>query len=94
MDKTKTSPVVTNRKGHFQLSVWKKKRVIPPRHNFDVERVVDTVSVCLQYSRFRKSTNSWNNQNIWFTPDELHDLIDVLSKFNMYEGFKEAAASS
>ncbi|MFB3789396.1 MAG: hypothetical protein ACE15F_23800 [bacterium] len=63
-NETKHMPLVKNRIGHFQLSLWKQKRIIPAKHSFDVEREVESVRACIQYSRFDRTKKAWENQSI------------------------------
>ena len=78
----KNQPVAKSKVGRFQVSVWKKKKLFQARNDFDVEREVEMVRVCIQYSTFNKGQNTWTNQSIWCNPDELRDLANALDKLN------------
>ena len=44
------------------------------------------VRACVQYGRFNKMTNTWENQSIWCAPDELRNLAEVLDQLNETNG--------
>jgi len=75
-------PISKSKVGRFQISIWKKKRLLEAKNDFDVEREIETVRACVQYSRFNRATNSWDNQSIWCNPEELHDLVTALENLN------------
>lgn len=92
-EKEKTKPIVSNRVGRFQISIWKKKRLIKAKNDFDVEREVETVRACIQYSRFQKIDRTWERQSIWCNCDELRNLAEVLDQFNHREEPPEKGGS-
>ena len=75
-------PIKQNRMGRFQISIWKKKRVIAARNDYDVEREIETVRACFQYGRKNRETGEWDNQSIWCNCDELTNLAQILDRFN------------
>ena len=90
----KSRPMLRNKVGNFQISLWKKKLVFPAKTDFDCEREVDVVRVCIQYSRFDKKKQSWSNQSIWCLPDELRDLAAVLAQLFEEKGEEVSSPSS
>lgn len=82
MKQEKNKPIKKNKVGRFQISIWKRTRIIPAKNDFDVEREVEQVRACVQYSRFNKLHQNWENQHIWCNPDELRNLAEVLDNMN------------
>ena len=75
----KTGPVAKKRMGRFQVSIWKRRKVVPADDGkFRPEREYDAVRACVQYSRYSRRTGEWNRQHIWCNPDELRNLAGVL----------------
>jgi hypothetical protein len=35
------------------------------------------MKVCIQYGRFNRQTGTWDNQQIWCSPEELRDLLSL-----------------
>ena len=75
-------PFLKSQVGRFQLSLWRRKIIIPSRHDWEAEREVERVRACVQYSRYNQATGSWENQSIWCSPEELRDLANVMDKLN------------
>jgi hypothetical protein len=75
-------PIKKARIGHFEISLWKNRRVIKAKNDFDAERKVETVRACIQHSRYKNTEGAWQNQNIWCNTDELRDLAQLLDQFN------------
>ncbi len=90
-EEEKNKPIRKARIGRFQISIWKRKRIIKARNDFDCEREIEQVRACIQYSRFNKMTNSFDNQRVWCNPDELRSLVEVLDKLNDDVGGDEDA---
>lgn len=86
MENENKKPLVRVRLGRFQISIWKRKKLFKAKNDYDVEREVEIVRACIQYSQYNKSTNNWTNQSIWCNPDELRVLVQVLDDLN---GFNE-----
>jgi len=75
--------------GRFQVSIWKREKVIAPREEqkgYVPERRVDIVRACVQYSRRNRQTGEWVNQSIWCDPHELRELMNCLDELNNLEG--------
>ena len=75
--------------GRFQVSIWKRERIIAPREEqkgYVPERRVDIVRACVQYSRKNRQTGEWINQSIWCDPMELRELVNCLDELNNPEG--------
>ena len=68
--------------GRFRVSIWRKKKVFRAKSDFHMEREVEIVRACIQYSSFNQVTRTWNNQSIWCSPQELRDLANLLDRFN------------
>ena len=75
-------PIKKNRMGRFQISIWRKKRVIAAKNDYDVEREIETVRACIQYGRKNRETGQWDNRSIWCNCDELTNLAQILDQFN------------
>ncbi len=54
----KKGPVAAKRTGRFQVSIWKRRKVIPARNDFEAERERDEVRACIQHSRYKRSVGS------------------------------------
>lgn len=80
--KTNRGPFIKHRVGRFQISVWKRKKIIPPQNGFIPEREEDIMRACVQFGSFNKATRTWDNQSIWCKPEELRDLANVLDQLN------------
>ena len=85
MYEEKNKPLVKKRLGRFQVSIWKRKKLFKARNDYDVEREIEITRACIQYSKYNKTTNTWNNQTIWCNPDELRNLVQVLDELNGFE---------
>ena len=64
--------------GKFQVSLFKTERIVRLGDDFRPERIIEQVRVCIQYSFFRRSTNSWEREQIWCSPEELRDLSNAI----------------
>jgi hypothetical protein len=87
MTAEKKKPEMKSRKGRFQISIWKRTKVIAPKDEqigYVPERSVDIVRACIQYGR--KVNGSWQNQTIWCKPEELRDLQGALDNLQVDEG--------
>ena len=78
----KKRPVTRSRFGRFQVSIWKWKKVLKARDDFDAERELEIVRACVQYSRYQRETETWENQTLWCSLGELRDLRIVLDALN------------
>jgi hypothetical protein len=88
MNKENIKPLVKKRLGRFQVSIWKRKKLLKAKNDYDCEREIEIVRACIQHSQYNKQTNTWTNQVIWCNPDELRNLVQVLDDLN---GFDEEA---
>jgi hypothetical protein len=79
MEEEKISPLRRWKGGRFQVSIWKRLKVFEPLHEFDVERRVEEVRACVQFSYFNRTVLTWENQQIWCSPGELKTLLRLLS---------------
>ena len=80
-----TEPISKARSGPFQISIWKRKKVIPAKNDYDCEREVDVVRACIQHGRKDRNTGNWNNQAIWCNPSELASLKEALEELDEEE---------
>jgi len=71
-------PIRKWKEGRFQVSIWKRKKVLKAKSDFDVEREVEPVRACIQFSSFSRVTQTWENQRIWCMPDDLGTLARLL----------------
>ena len=81
----KNKPISKAKCGRFQISIWKRKKVIPARNDYDCEREVDVVRACIQYGRKSRVTGDWKNQSIWCNPIELRSLVQALDELDKAE---------
>lgn len=72
-------PDIRLKVGVFQLSAWKRTRVIPARNDFDIERQVEEINICL--STGIKKNGSWKNVSVWFKASQFGDLKEVVDDF-------------
>ena len=81
----KRRPIKKARCGMFQVSLWRNNWLVPARNDFDAERTVQTVRVCVQYSRFNQRLQRWDRQSIWCNAQELRDLVQALDRLDEAE---------
>ena len=74
----KKGPETKSQVGKFQVSLWRRTRVIAPRNDYETERSFEEVRALVQHSRFNRSSDTWDTQRIWCHPDGLRDLMDAL----------------
>lgn len=94
--KTKKSngnqPNIKCKSGIFQLAGWKKKKIIPAKNDFDIEKEVEQVNICLTVG-IRKN-GEWENIPIWFRRSQFGDLKEVVDDFaeelKKLNGFEES----
>lgn len=81
MREDKKGPIAKKQVGRFQISIWKRRKIVPADDSrFRPEREYDVVRACVQYSRYRRSTRDFENQRIWCDPDDLRCLAQVLDE--------------
>lgn len=78
MDESKP-PYRRSRSGRFQVSLFQFERLVGKGDDFRPEHIVEQVRVCIQYSYFKRSTNRWERDQIWCSPEELRDLGNAMS---------------
>ena len=86
MEQKKKGPIRSKRVGRFQVSIWKRRKVVPVKDDFGVEREFDVVRACVQYTRYKRSTGAYESQRIWCSPEELRSLAQVLDELNDVQG--------
>lgn len=72
-------PDIKSREGIFQLSGWNKEVVIPAKNDYDVEREVKYLNLCLNVG-VRKN-GKWENVQIWFRRSQFANLKTVVDDF-------------
>jgi hypothetical protein len=72
-------PDIRSKNGRFQLSAWKDKRIIEPKHEYDIERVLERVSICLSIGV--KKNGEWENVQAWFERSQFGDLKATIDEF-------------
>ena len=78
METERKGPISKSKTGRFQVSLWKRDKVIAARNEYAAERTIVLRRACVQYSRWNHYTHSWENQSIWCNWDELRDLVQAL----------------
>ena len=74
----KNGPERKSQIGRFQVSLWKTRRVLAARNDFEAERELVTRRACIQYSRLNHLKQAWENQQVWCNLEELRDLSRAL----------------
>ena len=72
-------PDIKCKSGIFQLAGWKKTKVIPAKNDFDIEREVNQVNICLTVG-IRKD-GKWENIPVWFRRSQFGDLKEAVDDF-------------
>jgi len=83
--KNKNQPDIKNKAGIFQLAGWKKKIVIPAKHDCDIEREIEQINICLSVG-VRKN-GEWKNVPVWFRLSQFENLKEIVDDFA--EGIKQ-----
>ena len=86
MKQEKKGPMKKKQIGRFQVSIWKRRKVVPAKNDFGVEREVDIVRACVQYSQCNRQTGEWERKQIWCNPEELRNLGRVLDELGDHDG--------
>ena len=72
-------PDIKCRSGIFRLAGWKVNKVIPARNDFDVEKDVEYVGICLTVGV--KKDGKWENVPVWLRAHQFGDLKEVVDDF-------------
>jgi hypothetical protein len=72
-------PDIKCKSGIFQLAGWKNKKIIPAKNDFDIEREVEQVNICLTVG-IRKD-GKWENIPVWFRRSQFGDLKEIVDGF-------------
>src|SRR4030043_2247167 len=75
----KNQPDIKCKAGVFQLAGWKTKKVIPAKNDFDVEREIKQVNICLT-AGIRKD-GKWENIPVWFRSSQFGNLKEIVDDF-------------
>ena len=81
-------PVTKTRSGRFDISIWHwKKTVSQPDEVKDLfaEREVDIERASIRYSRWNRTTRTWDESIIWCNIDDLRSLVQALDDLNIKE---------
>jgi hypothetical protein len=85
-NKEKRKPIMKQKTGRFQATLWAKEVIISPKKpeqiGFIPERSFIIDKVCIQRSIYSFKANDYIRQQIWFSPEELRDLCEVLDIFS------------
>lgn len=88
MEQEKFKPIQKAKSGRFQVTIWKRKKVIPVRADkadFDAEREVEQLRASIQYSIYNSYIRNWINKVIWCDPEDLRSLCMALDELNEFE---------
>ncbi len=85
----RNAPVEKIKEGRFQLTLWRSRKRVMPTNDFDVEREVESIRVCIQHGRYNKAAEEWVNQTIWCNPRELGELSAAMEKLRERAGGSE-----
>jgi len=77
--KDTNQPDIKCKSGIFQLAGWKRNRVIPAKNDYDVEREVEQVNICLT-AGIRKN-GKWENIPVWFRVSQFGNLKEIVDDF-------------
>jgi hypothetical protein len=77
--KDANQPDVKCKSGIFQLAAWKQKKTIPAKNDFDVEREVERVNICLTAGIRKKG--EWKNIPVWFRSSQFANLKEIVDTF-------------
>ncbi len=77
--KTGKQPDIKSKEGIFQLVGWKREVVIPAKDDYDVEREIKYLNLCLNVG-VRKN-GKWDNIQIWFRRSQFGNLKAVVDDF-------------
>lgn len=72
-------PDIKSKEGIFQLAGWNKEVVIPAKNDYDIEREVKYLNLCLSVG-VRKN-GKWENIPIWFRRSQFANLKAVVDDF-------------
>jgi hypothetical protein len=75
----KNQPDIKCKAGVFQLAAWKKTRIIPAKNDFDIEREVEQVNLCLTTGIRRNG--EWKNVPVWFRLSQFANLKEMVDDF-------------
>jgi len=75
----KKQPDVKCKAGVFQLAAWKQTRTFPAKNDFDIEKKVEQVNVCL--SAGVRKNGAWENIPVWFRLSQFANLKQVVDEF-------------
>jgi hypothetical protein len=77
--KNTNPPDIKSQAGIFQLAGWKTTKTIPAKNDFDVEREVEHINLCLTAGIREKG--EWKNIKVWFRASQFANLKEVVDDF-------------
>ena len=69
-------PDIKSKAGIFQIAGWKRTKVIPAKNDYDQEREVEQVNLCLTVGMRQKG--KWVNVVAWFRASQFGNLKEVV----------------
>ena len=81
----KAQPYRKSKSGRFQISLFKFEKVIRNGDTIRSEVIIDNIRACVQYSKYNNKAGEWQRQQIWCSPEELRDIVDVIDKLTFRE---------
>ena len=80
-EEQQTGPIAKGESGHFQATVWRRRKVLPAdEERFRPEREFVVTRACIQHSRYNWARRSYDRQQIWCDPHELRALADAIDR--------------
>ena len=78
-------PVAKSKVGKFEVSVWKWSKTVPqPNRQGELlqEEIVEMERALVRYSRWDRTTRTWDDVSVWCSVGELRDLVNALDALN------------
>jgi hypothetical protein len=71
-------PDIKAKHGIWQLAGWIEKKTIPAKSDYEIEREVTIISMCLTGAVRRNG--DWDNIKIWFRSSQFENLQQVIEE--------------
>jgi len=85
------------RQGRFSLAFFRRKVILKNTPDTDsiiyIEKILEIERACLQYSVKNRHSNIWQNQQIWFSVNDLISLRNLLDKLDEYSEMEDDSSS-
>jgi hypothetical protein len=86
-EEQRIAPIAKAKAGHFQASMWRRRKVIPADdERFRPEQEVVVIRACIQYSRYNWARRTYDRQCIWCDPHELRALAQAIEAMTEQSG--------